>query len=85
MKYNKEFTQEEIIKELQNKYLFIGFIVGIAPFVLLISLIALKEGGIEFIPTILRNILLLSGTLTAIINSIALRQIITNKIKTSYF
>ena len=39
MKYNKEFTQEEIIKELQNKYLFIVFIVVIDTFNLLKSII----------------------------------------------
>lgn len=83
MKYNKENTNEEIIKINEVKYLFIGFIVGIVPFILLITALSIKEGGIEFIPSILRNTILSAGIIVSLINAVMLKYIISNKIKAS--
>lgn len=83
MKYNKEYSHEEIIKVNKTKYLFIGFIVGILPFILLISLLSIKEGGIEFVPSILRDTVIIFGMITACINSFILKKMIINKIETS--
>ncbi|MCX4249201.1 MAG: hypothetical protein OSJ65_05510 [Bacilli bacterium] len=83
MKYNKEYSCEEIIRINKTKYLFIGFIVGIIPFILLISILSLKEGGIKFIPSILRDTIIIFGIITACINSITLKNRIINKIETS--
>lgn len=83
MKYNKEYSRNQIINSNKTRYMFIGFIVGIIPFILLISAISFKEGGIEAVPSVLRDTLLVFGILTAIINSIALNKIISNKINAS--
>lgn len=82
MKHNKDYSCNQINTN-RSKYLFTGFIVGILPFILIISILSFKEGGIEFVPSILRDTLLLFGILTAIVNSIALNKLITNKINTS--
>lgn len=83
MKYNKEYDNSGIIKRNQTKYQFIGFIVGITPFILLLGIISLKEGGMEFIPSILKNTLILAGIITAIINSFTLKNMFINKLKSS--
>lgn len=83
MKYNKEYTRNQIKELNKTKYMFLGFIVGIMPFVIIMSILSLKEGGIEFIPAILKETLLISGILTASINSFVLKNKILNKIETS--
>lgn len=82
MKYNKDYSCNQINTN-KSKYLLLGFIVGIIPFILLISILSLKEGGIEFVPSILRDTLLISGIITSIINSIVLNKRISNKINAS--
>lgn len=82
MKYNKDYARNQINYN-KTKYLFIGFIVGIMPFILLISILSLKEGGIKFVPSVLRDTLLIFGILTAVVNSILLNKMITTKIETS--
>ncbi len=82
MKYNKDYAHNQMGTN-KTKYLLIGFIVGILPFIILISILSLKEGGIKFVPTILRDTIITFGILTAIINAFILNKMITLKIETS--
>lgn len=83
MNYNKECDNNEIIRINQSRFLFIGFIVGIVPFILLLGIISIKEGGIEFIPSLLRDVIVLAGIVTAVINSFALKNMFVNKLKSN--
>lgn len=83
MKYNREYSSDELIESNKTKFLFIGFIVGISPYIILIFFIALKEGGFEYIPTILKETLIIAGIITASINSMILKRMYVNKMNSS--
>ena len=83
MKYNKEYNINEIIKINKTKFQFIGFIVGIVPFLIMLGIISIKQGGTQFIPSIFRDTLIIAGLITAIINSIILKNMFINKIEAS--
>lgn len=81
MKDNKDYTKINTIKLNTTRLLFIGFIVGIIPFMLLITIISIHEGGLKFIPTVLKNTLVISGLITACINSLSFKKMYYEKIK----
>lgn len=76
---NKEWQHK--IELNKGKYLLIGFILGIIPFLALILGLALIKGGIEYIPNIFKNTIIIFGLITSIINAVAFKIIISNKLK----
>lgn len=76
MKYNKDYTNEELIKLKKTRLLFLGFIIGIIPFILLITIISIHEGGMKYVPSVLKNTLVIAGLITASINSLTLQKCI---------
>ena len=83
MKYNKEYNNDEIICVNKTKVLFIGFIVGIIPFLIVLGLISIKEGGFEYMPSIFRNTLIIAAIITALINAVVLKNMYVDKMETS--
>lgn len=77
---NKDYNKE-IIENNKNKFLFIGFITGIIPFIIFIGIISIYEGGLSFIPTLFRNTIIIMGLITSVINALALRNLFINKFK----
>lgn len=75
---NKDLDNN-IVKIKKSKFAFLGFIVGITPFILIISLISFHEGGIKYIPNVLKNTIVYAGIITSIINSIVLRKLLSEK------
>ncbi len=72
MKNNNENKQQTLIKINQNKFFFLGFIVGIVPYVILIRGIMQME-RYQNLQNLL-SILLFLGILTAIGNGFSLRK-----------
>ena len=83
MKYNKEYGINEIIRVNQTKYQFIGFIIGFIPFLIILGILSIKEGGTQMIPSIFRDTLIIASIITAFINSIVLKKMFINKMQTS--
>lgn len=81
MKYNKDYTKEELINLNKTRLLFLGFLVGIIPFIVLLAIMSIHEGGINYLPSILKNTLIIAGLVTASINSIALKKMYIEKLK----
>ncbi len=81
MKYNKDYTNEELIKLKKTRLLFLGFIIGIIPFILLITIISIHEGGMKYVPSVLKNTLVIAGLITASINSLTLQKMYIEKLK----
>ena len=77
MKYNKEYDINK------TKILFLGFIIGITPFLIILGLVSIIEGGIEYLPSIFKNIIIIAGLITSIINSFTLKNMYMKKINTS--
>ena len=82
MKDNKDYNTDELLKVNETKVLFIGFIAGILPFLIILGVISMRLDGI---PSIMKNTLIIAGILTACINSIALKKVYNNKIKARNF
>lgn len=82
---NKDFRHKDNFIELKkSKYFLIGFIVGITPFILILSIMILKQGGIEHIPSIFRNTLIIAGIITSIINSFVLKNMVSIRLMNFY-
>lgn len=77
MKYNKEYDINK------TKILFLGFIIGITPFLIILGLVSIMEGGIEYLPSVFKNIIIIAGLITSIINSVILKNMYIYKLKTS--
>lgn len=76
---NKELQQK--IELNKGKYFLIGFILGIIPFLFLILGLALIKGGIEYIPNIFKNTIIILGLITSIANAFIFKIMISNKLK----
>ncbi len=76
---NKDYTKK-IIENNKTKFLFIGFIIGIIPFIIFISIISIYEGGLSFVPSIFRNTIIIAGIITAFLNAILIQKILINKL-----
>lgn len=70
---NKHKDNLEIRK---TKAFFLGFIVGIIPFMILLSIISLKFGGIEYIPILFKNTISIAALVTSVINSFILKNMV---------
>lgn len=81
MKYNKDYTKEELINLNKTRLLFLGFLIGIIPFIILLVIMSIHEGGINYLPSVLKNTLIISGLITACINSITLKKMYIEKLK----
>lgn len=72
-------------KEKQNinksKYLLIGFIIGIIPFIAIILLSSNLSGSIDDIPKVFKNTIIIFGILTSLINAFVFKNMMLNKIK----
>lgn len=79
MKDNK--ITQHYIESFNTKYFFIGFIVGIVPFTILLSVMAVYKGSIDAIPSLFRNTLLLFGLIISISNAFILSNIANKDIK----
>ena len=62
----------------KNKLTFLGFITGLLPYILIMGIISLNAGGTKYIPTLYRTTLVTMGLVTAVINSIVLRNMYKN-------
>lgn len=81
MKYNKDYTKEELINLNKTRLLFLGFLIGIIPYIILLTIMAIHEGGINYLPSILKNTLVIAGLSTACINSLAFKKMYIEKLK----
>lgn len=81
MKDNKDYTKEELIKLNKTRLLFLGFLIGIIPFILLLTIISIHEGGIKYLPSVLKNTLIIAGLITASINSFNFKRMYIEKLK----
>lgn len=81
MKDNKDYTKEELIKLNKTRLLFLGFLIGIVPFILLLTIISIHEGGIKYLPSVLKNTLIIAGLITASINSFNFKRMYIEKLK----
>ena len=64
-----------------NKYLLIGFIIGIMPFIVLILISSNMSGSIDNIPKIFKNTIIIFGIATSLINAFIFKKMMVNKIK----
>lgn len=76
---NKELQQN--VELNKNKYLLIGFIVGIIPFIILVLIISIIKGETEGIPTLLKNTIIIFGLIVSISNAFIFRNMALNKLK----
>lgn len=81
MKYNNDYTKEELINLNKTRLLFLGFLIGIIPFIILLTIMAIHEGGINYLPNVLKSTLIIAGLITACINSLAFKKMYIEKIK----
>lgn len=78
---NKDFRHKDnLIEFKKSKFFLIGFIVGIIPFMLILGIMILKQGGIEHIPSIFRNTLIIAGIITSLLNSFILKNMVSTKL-----
>ncbi len=81
MKDNKDYSKKDLIKVNKNKMLFIGFIIGIIPFLIIMTILSIEEGGIKYLPEIFRNTIIISGLITSLINAITFKNMYINKVR----
>lgn len=74
MKQNNldQSTMNYIEKKKQHFFL-IGFFLGIFPFIILLLILAIKEGGINMINPILKDTLIFSAIIVSLINAFHLK------------
>lgn len=72
-------------REKQNinmsKYLLMGFIIGIIPFIVIILISSNISGNIDDIPKIFKNTIIIFGIVTSLINAFVFKNMMLNKIK----
>lgn len=78
---NKDLDKN-LLDVKKSKFTFLGFIIGIVPFIILIGLIGIKQGGIKYISSQFRETLVLAGIITSIINACLLRHMASEKLRT---
>lgn len=81
MKHNRDYTKEELINLNKTRLMFVGFLIGIIPFILLLTVMSIHEGGINYLPNTLKSTLIIAGLITACINSITLKKMYIEKLK----
>ncbi len=74
--YNRE--KENFNK---SKYLLIGFIIGIIPFIIIMLVCSNISGSVETIPKIFKNTIIVLGIITSVINAFIFKAMMINKIK----
>lgn len=77
MKYNREYDINK------TKIAFIGFIIGIAPFLIILGVIGNLDSDFEYMPSLFKETLIVSALITALINSVILNKMYNERIKTS--
>ena len=64
-----------------SKYLLIGFIIGIIPFIVIILISSNISGSIDSIPKIFKNTIIIFGIAISLINAFIFKNMMTNKLK----
>ena len=64
-----------------SKYLLIGFIIGIIPFIVIILISSNISGSIDNIPKIFKNTIIIFGIVISLINAFIFKNMMTNKLK----
>ncbi|MCH5167238.1 MAG: hypothetical protein J1F35_05020 [Erysipelotrichales bacterium] len=77
MKYNREYDINK------TKISFFGFIIGIAPFLIVLGVIGNLEGEFEYIPSLFKETLIIAALLTALLNSVILKKMYMGKTRAS--
>jgi hypothetical protein len=78
---NNNIDIKQIININKNKYLFIGFIIGIIPFILVLTICSIVSGNIREIPLVFRNTIIIFGLLTSISNAFIFKSMFISKLK----
>lgn len=73
MEYNKDRTQRNTFN---SHIMFIGFMTGIIPFIVLLSILAIS---FDNIPNLFTNTISIAGIITAISNSFILQKLYNEK------
>jgi len=76
MKYNKDNTQRTFYNLFNTKIMFIGFITGIIPFIILLSILTIQFNNI---PNLFMNTIVIAGIVTSISNSFILIKLFNEK------
>lgn len=79
MKNNKELQQN--VEFNKSKYLLAGFMIGIIPFIMLVLGISILKGGIEYIPTLFKNTIIIFGLFISLSNAFIFKHMALNKLK----
>lgn len=79
MNNNKELQHN--VELNKSKFLLIGFVIGIIPFIVLILSISIVKGGIEFIPSLFKNTIIIFGLITSLSNAFIFKHMALNKLK----
>ena len=64
-----------------SKYLLIGFIIGIIPFIVIILISSNISGSIDNIPKIFKNTIIIFGIVISLINAFIFNNMMSNKLK----
>ena len=64
-----------------SKYLLIGFIIGIIPFIVIILISSNISGSIDNIPKIFKNTIIIFGIVISLINAFIFKNMMSNKLK----
>lgn len=79
MKNNKELQQN--VEFNKSKYLLAGFMIGIIPFIMLILGISILKGGIEYIPSLFKNTVIIFGLIISLSNAFIFKHMALNRLK----
>ena len=65
----------------KSKYLLMGFIIGIIPFIIIMLICSNVSGSIDTMPKIFKNTIIILGIITSITNAFIFKTMMLAKIK----